>query len=179
MRVSATREQIMDAMDLIKDDPNFALTRQRVAEGKMPIEMFQAMSLRPEILRLMSAVSQGVYPGGLLERSVQEAVILESSRRNACQFCTASHTRSMQMMGIADDPIAFIDNPDAQSERERLALAYTRAAMEDSNRVPDSLFAELKQAFTEPEIVELTFLIGFINLLNLFNNCLQVTFYTE
>jgi AhpD family alkylhydroperoxidase len=179
MRVTATREQILEAMEMVKDDPNFSLSRQRATEGRMPIEMLQAMSLRPEILRVMCAIGEGVYPGGLLERSIQEAVILESSRLNACQFCTTSHVRAMKMLGIADDPIAFLDDTGSLSQRERLALDYTRAAMRDSNRVPDSLFAELKGAFTEPEIVELTFLIGFINLLNLFNNCLRVTFYVE
>jgi hypothetical protein len=38
---------------------------------------------------------------------------------------------------------------------------------------------DLKQLFLEPEIVELTFLIGFINMLNLFNNCLQVRYHDD
>ncbi len=45
--------------------------------------------------------------------------------------------------------------------------------------MPDEFFERLKAQFSEPEIVELTFLIGFINMLNLFNNCLQVTYHGE
>jgi alkylhydroperoxidase family enzyme len=45
--------------------------------------------------------------------------------------------------------------------------------------VPDSLFQQLKSNFSEAEIVELTFLVGFINMLNIFNNCLQVRYEGE
>ena len=56
---------------------------------------------------------------------------------------------------------------------------YTKAAMTDSNRIPESFVALLKAEFSEPELVELTFLIGYINMLNLFNNCLQVSYNGE
>jgi 4-carboxymuconolactone decarboxylase len=114
-----------------------------------------------------------------LERPVKELVILESSRANACHFCTNSHVALIRRLGIAPEPLSALDDPGGRTERERLALEYTRAAMRDSNRVPDELFARLKQRFTEPEIVELTFLIGFINMLNLFNNCLEVRYHDD
>jgi alkylhydroperoxidase family enzyme len=63
--------------------------------------------------------------------------------------------------------------------RERLAIAYTRAAMADSNAIPEHLVRELHQQFSDPEYVELTFLIGFINMLNLFNNGLGVRYSGE
>ena len=40
----------------------------------------------------------------------------------------------------------------------------------------DTLYQRLEGLFTQPEIVELTFLIGFINMLNRFNNALQVRY---
>jgi alkylhydroperoxidase family enzyme len=63
--------------------------------------------------------------------------------------------------------------------RERLAVEYTRAAMADSNQIRDDLRAELGEHYSDPELVELTFLIGFINMLNLFNNCLDVRYNGE
>ena len=41
------------------------------------------------------------------------------------------------------------------------------------------LAKELRERFTDPELVELTFLIGYINMLNLFNNCLGVRYNGE
>jgi alkylhydroperoxidase family enzyme len=51
--------------------------------------------------------------------------------------------------------------------------------MEDSNHVPKPLARELHEHFTDPELVELTFLIGYINMLNLFNNALDVRYNGE
>jgi AhpD family alkylhydroperoxidase len=179
MRISVSPEQVKAVFAEVSDDPSFAESREVVARGGLPVEMLQAMSVQPGVLRAFEKFGAAVYPGGLLERSVKEIVILEASRQNACQFCTNSHISIMRSLGIAADPVAHLENPDGLSERENLALAYTRAAMADANRVPDSLFANLKAHFSEPEIVELTFLIGLINMLNLFNNCLHVTYHGD
>lgn len=179
MRVTVSPEHVRATFGPLADDPSFPESRRLAAAGKLPVEMLQAMSLRPELLRGFAGFGDALYPGGLLERSVKELVILESSRANECQFCTSSHVALIRRLGIASEPLAALDAAAGRTDRERLALEYTRAAMRDSNRVPDELFGRLKERFTEPEIVELTFLIGFINMLNLFNNCLQVRYHDD
>lgn len=179
MRVTVTDEQIKSAFELVRDDPTFAESVRAMESGTRPGEMLQAMALRPELLRGFSALSDGHYPGGIVERDLKELVILEASRRNACQFCTGVHVAIARMMGIGDDPIALLDQPGKQTDRHRLALEYTRAALDDANRVSDQLFEQLRQHFTDPEIVEITFLIGNITCLNMFNNLLRVTYHGE
>ena len=76
-------------------------------------------------------------------------------------------------------PLVAIEHPESLATRERIAVAYTRAAMHDSNAIPAPLAAELHEHFTDPELVELSFLIGYINMLNLFNNLLQVRYNGE
>ena len=179
MRVTVTPQQLRAAFEPVKDQPDFAESCALVDRGRLPVEMIQAMALRPEILAAFGEFGSCVYPGGLLERSIKELVIIEASRANACQFCTDSHVVVAKMLGISDDPLKALRDPDSLRPRERLAVEYTRAAMADSNRIPNELFDRLKADFSEPEIVELTFLIGFINMLNLFNNALQVTYHGE
>jgi AhpD family alkylhydroperoxidase len=179
MRVTATVDQIKRAFDQVKDDPGFAESRQLFEAGRMPVEMVQAMALRPPLLHALGAMSEGVYPGGIVERDVKELIILEASRRNQCQFCRESHLALARMLGIADEPLKLLDTPSAMTPRQRIAVEYTRAAMTDSNRIPEPLFAAMRAIYTEPEIVELTATIGLINMLNLFNNCLQVAYSGE
>jgi len=176
MRVSVSREQIKKAFDAVKEDPSFDESRALDAAGKLPAEMIQALCLRPEILRGFAGFGGSVYPGGLLERSIKELVIIEASQRNACQFCAQSHLALVKMIGLIDGPLLVLNDLSTRPPREKLAVEYTRAAMADSNRIPEALFAQLKLHFSQPEIVELTFLIGYINMLNLFNNCLQVRY---
>ncbi len=179
MRVSVTDEQLREAFDMVRDDPAFAESVKAMNEGRRPGEMLQALALRPELLQGFTAISAGQYPGGIVERDVKELIILEASRANECQFCTGVHIAVAKMLNIGDDPIALLDQPDMQTDRQRLAVQYTRAAMVDSNGVPDELFDQLGRHFTNAEIVEITFAIGFINCLNMFNNLLRVTYHGE
>ena len=117
-----------------------------------------------------------IYPHGNLERGILEKVILRVSQINECQFCVNSHVDIMKGLGMAPQTDIAAD---AHTPRERLAIEYAEAIKRDSNRVPDELFARLRAAFTDADIVELTFLTGFINMLNMFNNTLQVRYGSE
>ena len=179
MRVTVTPDQIRAAFDAVKDDPSFDESRALWERGHAPVEMVQAMCLRPEILRAFAGFGGSVYPGGLLERRVKELVIITASESNDCQFCTDSHCDIVDIWGIVETPLAIIDQPASLPSRERVAIDYTRAVMSDSNAIPDALARELHDQFSEPELVELTFLIGYINMLNLFNNALGVRYNGE
>ena len=179
MRVTVTPEQIQSAFEAVKDDPSFDESRGLWERGRPPVEMIQAMCLRPEILAAFAGFGNCVYPGGLLERRVKELVIITASQTNDCQFCTNSHCDLVDIGDIVAEPLAVIGHPEALPPRERLAIEYTRAAMAGSNRVPDALMAEIAEHFSDPELVELSFLIGYINMLNLFNNLLGVRYNGE
>jgi 4-carboxymuconolactone decarboxylase len=179
MRVTVTPEQIQSAFEAVKDDPSFDESRGLWERGRLPVEMIQAMCLRPEILRAFAGFGHAVYPGGLLERRVKELVIITASERNDCQFCTYAHLDLVDIAGIVDEPLAAIGDSTSLPPRERLAIEYTRAAMTDSNTVPEPLIRQVHEHFTDPELVELSFLIGYINMLNLFNNLLGIRYNGE
>jgi AhpD family alkylhydroperoxidase len=179
MRVTVSPEQIQSAFEAVKDDPSFDESRALWNRGRPPVEMIQAMCLRPEILHAFAGFGGAVYPGGILERRVKELVIIAASQRNDCQFCTFSHCDLVDLGGIASDPLALVSAPDSLIPRERLAVEYTRALMTDSNAIPAGLARELQEQFSDAELVELTFLIGYINMLNLFNNGLGVRYHGE
>ena len=179
MHVTVTDDQIRDAFTAVKDDPSFDESRGLWDRGRRPVEMIQAMCLRPELLRAFAGFGACVYPGGLLERRVKELVIIAASQTNDCQFCTNSHCDLVHISDIIDEPLAVVADPSGLAPRERLAVEFTRAAMRDSNAIPSSLAAEVKEQFSDPELVELSFLIGFINMLNLFNNLLDVRYNGE
>ena len=179
MRVTVTPEQIQSAFEAVKDDPSFDESRGLWERGRPPVEMIQAMCLRPEILGAFAGFGGCVYPGGLLERRVKELVIITASETNDCQFCTFSHCDLVDIADIVHDPLVAIGHPESLAPRERLAVEYTRAAMVDSNAIPEPLMGQVHEQFSDPELVELAFLIGFINMLNLFNNLLQVRYNGE
>lgn len=179
MRVAVSPEQIRSAFEAVKDDPSFDESRGLWERGHPPVEMIQAMCLRPELLRAFGGFGNSVYPGGLLERRVKELVIITASKTNDCQFCMHSHCDLVAIADIVKDPLIVIEHTESLAPRERLAIEYTRVVMAESNAIPAPLAQRLHEHFSDPELVELTFLIGYINMLNLFNNCLQVRYNGE
>ncbi len=158
MRVTVSPEQIRSAFEAVKDDRSFDESRGLWERGRPPVEMIQAMCLRPEILRGFAGFGNSVYPGGMLERRVKELVIITASKANECQFCTNSHCDLVDIVDIIKEPLRVVDEPESLVPRERLAIEYTRAAMTASNAVPEPLMGQLHEHFSDPELVELTFL---------------------
>ncbi len=179
MRVNVDSSSLENAFRSVEDSPVFAESAALVAAGGRPVEMLQAMSLRPEFLKGFAALSEAIYPGGVVERDVKELIILEASRHNRCQFCAESHVSIARSLGISDRPMALLDDLESLAPRGRLAVEYTRAAQADPNRIPEALFDRLRQAYSDAEIVELTAVIGMISMLNIFNNSLGIIYHGE
>lgn len=173
MRIQIDPEQVRKTFASFSSNSSLQESAQLFARGLPVLEMIQAFASNENVLRAFAAF-ETIYPGGNIERSVLEKVLLRVSTLHACQFCTHSHLDIMQRLRISSDL-----SPETLSTRERLAVAYAEAVTHDSNRVPDALFTELRQAFQDREIVELTFIIGFITMLNRFNNALQIRYSGE
>jgi alkylhydroperoxidase family enzyme len=109
VRVTVTPDQIRSAFEAVKDDPSFDESRGLWERGHAPVEMLQAMCLRPEILRAFAGFGASVYPGGLLERRIKELVIITASAANECQFCTNAHVDIVDIWNIVETPLAIID----------------------------------------------------------------------
>jgi len=179
VRLIVDEEKIRNVFTEMKDETGFEESRVLFERGKLPVEMLQALSLRPEILKAFGMMGKGVYPGGLIERNLKEKVILKVSRLNNCQFCINSHVDMMTQLGIPKSHIEELDSPKNLTDREKLALKFTELVMKSSLGITESFFEDLRGLFSQEEIVELTFLIGYINMLNYFNNTLQVTYQAD
>jgi hypothetical protein len=110
----------------------------------MPAEMIQALTLRPEILRVCR------IRRGCLSR--RPDLHQREVRLRAQLACVAPGGFNDHQLLHAPLQLQVIQEP----LRERLAIEYTRAAMADSNRVPDSLFDQLREQFSDADIKELT-----------------------
>lgn len=174
MRIHIDPAQVTANFAQFKDNGSFQESAQLFARGLPVVEMLQAMAMNPRVLRAFSGFD-AIYPHGGLERSIQEKVILRVSQLQECQFCVNSHLDMMQSLGVASD----LQNAADHTNRERLAIEYAEQVTRDSNRVAQELFDRLRAAFNDAEIVELTFLIGLITMLNRFNNALGVRYNRE
>jgi AhpD family alkylhydroperoxidase len=174
MRIAVDSGQVAKTFSHFAHNASLQESAQLFARGQPIVEMLQAFATNENVLRAFAGF-ESIYPNGKLERGTLEKVILRVSQLHQCQFCIHSHLDIMQSMGMATD----LSLPAQQTERERVAIEYAELITRDSNRIPDTFFESLRAVFSDAEIVELTFHVGFITMLNRFNNALQVRYRGE
>ena len=179
MRIKTNPEQLAKAFASLEHNESFQEINAILKQGGQAHDMVSTMAMYPPLFEAMETLGNAVYPGGSLPRELKELIILQSSINNSCQFCTKSHIDIAKGLGISEDPLHMLQDTENLKPSYACAIEYLQAIFEDANRIPDSLFDRLREHFTESEIVELTFLIGYINMLNWFNNALQVKYRGE
>lgn len=77
------------------------------------------------------------------------------------QFVFSQHCKACRDVGVSDDQIEALPHwqvADCFSNIERAVLAYTDALVLQHGRVPEAVFAALKQDLSDEEILELTYI---------------------
>jgi len=179
MRINTTDKQLHHALTLLGANKSFAETVELLESGGTPHDMVRAMAAYPPILEAMEILGNGIYPGGALPRALKELIILQSSIANSCQFCTHSHIDIARALGMGEEPAELLAHSEHLPPDQQAALHFADSIRTDSNKISDAQFDAMHEHFTDPEIVELTFLVGYINMLNWFNNTLQVQYRGE
>lgn len=123
----------------------------------------------PTALKAMLALEAHVKSSGL-ESSLIELVKIRASQINGCAFCIHMHTRDARAAGESEERLyllsAWRESP-LYSARERAALAWTEAlTLVASTHAPDVDYGTAEGQFNDQEMVELTLLIGVINIWN-------------
>ena len=179
MRIKVDHEKLAIAFASLEHNESFQEINAILKQGGKAHDMVSTMAMYPPLLEAMETLGNAVYPGGSLPRELKELIILQSSLNNSCQFCTNSHIDIAKGLGISEDPLHMLQDTKNLKPSYACAIEYLQAIFEDSNKISETLFDKLREHFTESEIVELTFLIGYINMLNWFNNALQVEYRGE
>ncbi|MFW5634258.1 MAG: carboxymuconolactone decarboxylase family protein [Erythrobacter sp.] len=77
------------------------------------------------------------------------------------RFVFSQHCKSLRGLAVSEEKIEAIptwQTADVFSPKERLVLAYADRLVCHAGRVPDALFAQVKAAFSDEEILELTYI---------------------
>jgi AhpD family alkylhydroperoxidase len=132
-----------------------------------------AMSL-PGAFDALQALHKVTENGGV-PRPTLELMNLRASQINGCSVCVDMHSRALRKLGEKAERIfavsAWREAP-YYSEAERAALALTESASRLSDRadpVPDEVWKEAAQHYSETQLGALVMSIGLINLWNRLN----------
>jgi AhpD family alkylhydroperoxidase len=127
------------------------------------------IKLAPEAVKAMMALEASIAKSGL-EESLRHLVKLRASQINGCAFCIHMHTTEARKHGDSEMRLYMLNawrESTLYSNRERAALAWTEAlTLVAQTGAPDADYDLVKAQFSEAEQVQLTFLIGAINVWN-------------
>jgi len=123
----------------------------------------------PEAYEAMLALERYLHRCGL-ERSLIELVKLRGSQINGCAYCIDMHTKDARAAGETEQRLYLLDawrESPFYSPRERAALAWTEAVTRVSEtHVPDDVYKEARQHYSEKELVDLNWVVVAINAWN-------------
>ncbi len=122
--------------------------------------------LAPETYALISAIDQYAKASGL-EPILIELVKTRVSQLNHCAYCIDMHTIDARNLGETEQRLytlsAWKEAP-FYTARERAALAWAEAVtLLPQNDVPDAVYEEALQHFTEKELISLNMAVIAIN----------------
>jgi AhpD family alkylhydroperoxidase len=133
------------------------------------IDISQYDQTAPAVVAALLALGKAVDDSGL-DKALTELVKLRASQINGCAFCVQYHLNESRKLGMPSaklDLAAAWRDAGVFSAREQAALAWTEAlTLMARGSVPDSVYAELQEQFSAPEIAFLTAAIGTINAWN-------------
>ena len=84
-----------------------------------------------------------------------------------CEYCVDLGSQICRNSGLSDDELLALprySQSDLFTNREKLALDYAVAVMRTPVEVGDELFAQIKEHFSDEQLVELTALLTLVNL---------------
>ena len=138
---------------------------------EMNTHRLDAYKLAAEAIAALQNVEAYIHESGL-DRNLIDLVKMRASQINGCAYCLDMHSKELRRNGETEQRIyllnAWAESP-LYTPRAPAALGWT----DDLTRIadthaPDDVYAEVARNFQPKELVDLTTLIGMINLWNRF-----------
>jgi AhpD family alkylhydroperoxidase len=128
-----------------------------------------AKALAPDAYNALRGL-QNYVDGCGIEKPLLELIKVRASQINGCAFCIAMHTADAVKGGESQVRLHLLNawrETELFTARERAALALTEAVtLVADTHVPDTVYAEARQQFSDKEVVDLAYAIFAINAWN-------------
>lgn len=152
------------------------IVQQIEAERGSVIHLYQMLLQSPAVaqgwLDYLTAIRQKTSISGAL----RELIIMRVAILNRAPYEADQHAPIALQEGVTQDQLDALENwqdSDLFNAQEQAILAYTDA-MTLQIQVPDPVFAQIKELFSQQETVEITATIGAYNMVSRFLEALQI-----
>ena len=162
-----SRDEVLEAVPFVERVAN--------AVGYIPTS-YRVMSHRPEILEAFSRLAPAVMGRGTVDGGLKSLIALMVSTVTGCRYCQAHQGRNaVDRGGVPASKLNAVwefETDPQFSPAERAALRMARDSAVIPNAVTDGHFTELREHFSDPQIVEMVSAAALFGFLNRFNDTL-------
>ena len=128
-----------------------------------------AKAIAPDAYNALRGLQNYIDACGI-EKPLIELIKVRASQINGCAFCIAMHTADAVKGGESQARLHLLNawrETEVFSARERAALALTEAVtLVADTHVPDEVYDEARQQFSDKELVDVAYAIFAINAWN-------------
>jgi len=169
----------MAGVDLIEAAQAPLLARRYYAHGD-PGPIVAALAHVPEVLEVALPFIGTVLGPSAIGARAKELVILRTSALLECRYCVQAHTVVARDAGLSRAEVRALRGARAAwvavfpDPSERALLAWVDAVALGPGPVPAAARAALRAEYADPEVVELTLLVGATVMLNRFCTTLEL-----
>lgn len=137
----------------------------RRTRGRVP-GMYRTLAQQPAVLAAHRAYFHAALDTGALPRPFKEKIAFKVARLRASAYSTGSHRSYALEHGASPGELAAIDRSDYRGleAKEAAALEFAEAMVRARGAVEDRLVDRLKAHYSAREIVEITALVGIMEL---------------
>jgi AhpD family alkylhydroperoxidase len=139
----------------------------RVPQTGSGIEPMEIWAHQPKMMIGMGKFNQAVRKGNSVDERLKNLVELKGAQMIGCEYCVDLGSQICRNSGFTDDELLALPRyrqSDLFTDREKLALDYTVAVTRTPVEVTDELFVEMKEQFSDEQLVEITALLTLVNL---------------
>jgi AhpD family alkylhydroperoxidase len=136
----------------------------QTGNGMEPMEIW---AHQPKMMIGMGRFNQAVRKGKSVDERLKNLVELKGAQMIGCEYCVDLGSQICRNSGLSDDELLALPRygqSDLFTGREKLALDYTVAVMRTPVEVTDELFAQIKEHFSDEQLVEITALLTLVNI---------------
>jgi len=148
---------------------------ERMEQQGPVLNIFRALSHSPEALRRFMKFGSYFLSQGKLDPNLRELAILRAGYLCRAPYEFSQHIAFGRRAGLSDEQVRGVAQPDASlfDAKQLAVLAYAGELTSDS-RVSDATYAAVAAFLNAEEIVELTMVTGFYNMVSRTLNALEV-----
>jgi alkylhydroperoxidase family enzyme len=135
----------------------------QTGSGMEPMEIW---AYQPKMMIGMGKFNQAVRKGKSVDERLRNLVELKGAQMIGCEFCVDLGSQIWRNSGFSDEELLALPryrHSDLFTTREKVALDYAVAVMRTPVEVTDELFAQMKEHFSDEQLVEITALLTLVN----------------